>query len=209
MSAERPILFTGEMVRAILENRKSQTRRVIKPQPVGPFQINSNCSLGEVHPETGPRVQRCPYGQPGDLLVPCTAWAAPPKMDRLKPLEIAELPRGSVPIWNHWVLPEKPHGFGKSRPGGVLPRGLWWSVPRLRVTDVEVERVRDITDTDVRAEGVGDAQIDKWRQWLHRNDVHGKAFGELWDPINAKRGFGWGVNPYVWVISFEQVESPR
>ena len=178
MTAERPILFTGEMVRAILDDRKHMTRRVVKPQPVGPFQLNSDCSIGEVHPETGPRVQRCPYGQPGDLLVPRTTWAAPPKLDHLKPLEIAEQPKGSVPIWNHWVLPEKPGGFGKPRPGRFLPRGLWWSVPRLSVTGVRVDRVQDISEADAKAEGLIPVM----------GDGSGPGAGFKWDGVGYHGG---------------------
>jgi hypothetical protein len=98
----------------------------------------------------------------------------------------------------------------KRRPSIFMPR----TAARLflRVTDVRVERVQEITEEDARAEGcitfcdkIGDGKFDDVIEFdLTARD----AFCELWDELNKKRGYGWDTNPWVWVISFERTEKP-
>jgi hypothetical protein len=76
-----------------------------------------------------------------------------------------------------------------------MPR--WASRLTLEVTDVRVERLCEITPDDCRAEG----------QPIHNNDGGVRyGFGQLWNSLNAKRGFGWDANPWVWVVSFRRVQ---
>jgi hypothetical protein len=76
-----------------------------------------------------------------------------------------------------------------------------WPVFRiLAVTSAAVRRAKTITNAEVRASGIPTEQIDKWRQWHHPDDVHGVAFGETWQPIYARRGFGWDSNPWGWFV---------
>jgi hypothetical protein len=84
-------------------------------------------------------------------------------------------------------------GFVKWRPSIHMPR--WASRTLLEVTEVRVERVASIKWDDVIAEGCPDRGLpdNNPMDWFH----------ELWDSINAKRGYGWDINPWVWVISFE------
>lgn len=126
-----------------------------------------------------------PAGNPGPYLkLPCIA------------------PEGDRPV--HRIYP-------KWQPGDLLwvrrdcrAAYLW-----LRVTDVRVQRVHEISDADVRAEGVEQRHIDKMREWLHPGDVHGHAFGELWDATYAKRGYSWASNSWIWAIAFERCAAPQ
>lgn len=74
------------------------------------------------------------------------------------------------------------------------------------ITAVRVERVQSISDADVRAEGISEAAIDKWRQWLHPNDCAGHAFSEIWD-LKYRKTFPWASNCYVWRVTFRRIET--
>lgn len=210
---EYPILFSGEMVRAILDGRKTVTRRVIKPQPT--FAEQPRWSFGDGHsgkgwyccedeyPDEGSIFWGCPYGQPGDLLVPLTTWAALRSYDYLRPLALPE----KTNIWTYWSSDTKPAWAGKLRPGRFLPTRFRHLLPRLENSGVSVEQVQDISDADVIAEGVEQQHIDKHREFFHPDDVHGLAFAELWNSINVRRGYGWDVDPWVWVVRFKQTET--
>lgn len=221
---ERPILFSSEMVRAILDGRKWQTRRVVKSahaQEADAWAFDPESGLWEsgLAGEGGAMAHgewlRCPYGAPGDLLVPRTTWATSPEHDQRKPKDIVD---GGYrpPFWSYWQSPEKPEWCGKSRPGRFLPRELWWTVPRLEVTGVRVERLQEISEDDARAEGIrrvtkdgdlckycvfdeGDMSSTAWAD-MPRTAI--EAFRQLWDSINARRGLGWEANLWVWVIEF-------
>lgn len=187
---ERPILFSGPMVRAILDGRKTQTRRVVKLREPGSAVAESQL----YHPHEilfktaeGPEVVRVPWG-PGDLLwvkeaierdgawsnycsdgTPTLADAWPWKRDRL--------------------------------PGMFCPRGL--SRITLAVTGVRLERLQAIGEEDAWAEGVdhprpGDV-FTPGRAALN-------AFEDLWDGINGKRA-PWSSNPWVWVVEFRRLEA--
>ena len=222
---ERPILFSGEMVRAILEGRKTQTRRIIKPQPT-----NDTCFAWfapDVIPECNraeeglwseaPKdfIQPSPYGRPGDRLWVCRPDPAEGWRDGIEfRADELDLEDGDVlPLYQ----PEAPVDFyadySKSgwRPSIHMPR--WASRLTLEVTEVRVERLQDISLEDIGSEGVTlppefvgmaggypiehpDADKDPWYFWA-----------ELWDSINADRGFGWDSNPWVWAVSFELMEE--
>jgi hypothetical protein len=84
----------------------------------------------------------------------------------------------------------------RARPSIHMPR--WASRITLEITDVRVERLQDIGTDDARAEGmIGD-----------ENDSPTGHYETLWDKLNAKRGFGWDVNPWVWALTFRLVTPP-
>lgn len=210
---ERPILFSTEMVQAILAGRKTQTRRVMKPQ----LTIDGKRARRWEVPDM---LKHCPYGQRGDLLWVRETWQA------ISPDEY-ERPLGECDIYykadgEHPGLfnPDDPTEPKQTwRPSIYMPR--WASRLTLRVTDVRIERVQDISDDDALAEGIRqfDYGIDSYAQArgeevpvyaygtekLAFGAMHNTpkdAFSRLWDSINAKRGFSWDTNPWIWAIEF-------
>lgn len=209
---ERPILFSGEMVRAILSGRKKQTRRVVK---LAEFQPSGTSGYRWSWRDKRHRwnecndamlAYQCPYGIAGDRLwvreafadVPCPADEPHPR------LRIG--PNGEGITWRaDWT--GNPSGF-KWQPSIHMPR--WASRITLEITGIRVERLQDITEEDAIAEGlekrswVGPAQFtdNKGRT------VHGRPLGvfrELWQSINGPES--WAANPWVWVVSFRRIES--
>jgi len=197
---ERPILFSAEMVRAILAGNKTQTRRVIKPQPFrNGFQATKKAVYDSRHPAF--IKDRCPYGVPGDRLWVRETWLnAGVEIPGCKPDEI-------------WYREDEDEAFAiscephdqrpKWRPSIFMPR--WASRITLEVTGIRVERVQDIIEGDIRSEGVECPEHD-----FHSGFCAGEcsslrgAFRTLWDSINKKRGYEWDVNPWCWVISFRK-----
>lgn len=187
---EHPILFSSEMVRAILEGRKTQTRRVIKPQP-----------YWEVGRDIMQYPLDCPYGQPGDRLWVRETWASHPQLNKVKPkhLNCAEIYyRATCDNDSHYSW----------RPSIHMPR--WASRITLEVTGVRVERVRDITAEDAVKEGwQEDCGWDNFTNGqVFRSDTPVSVidFAYLWDSINAKRGHSWESNPWVFVVEFKVVQ---
>jgi hypothetical protein len=197
---ERPVLFSGGMVRAILDGTKTQTRRIVKPQPdSGPngrmVDLGSAWGLldGVLSGEW-----RCPFGQPGDLLYVRETWCKPYSGDT--PDAYIYLADG--PDFLSAVARE--HNWGRKdgtgwRPSIFMPKRiarLW-----LRVTDVRVERLQKITEADAIREGTRPAAnvttVDC------DTPSPRAAFATLWDSINAKRA-PWADNPWVWVVTFER-----
>jgi len=205
--AEHPILFNGEMVRAILEGRKTQTRRVITG--LGVF-VETELSLGPpaVQPDgvtwvwPDGTIKRCPYGQPGDTLVPRTTWAVSSNFDNRKPTNLPPIEQRC--FWSYWDGDVKPLWAGKSRPGRFLPKRLWHLLPRLPVTSVRVERVQEISEEDACAEGC--APVVPGQLTACSVGQYQYGFRLLWDSISARRaGCSWCENPWVWIVEFEQV----
>jgi hypothetical protein len=207
---DHPILFSAEMVRAILKGKKTQTRRTIKPVPTfnGGGAIFDEGDRQEdfvepywVFPET------CKYGKPGDLLWVRETWGAVWPADEPVPLrqcEIeyrADLPPGCTDRPGEWPADE---GSGpevpKWRPSIYMPR--WASRITLEVKGVRVERLQDISEDDARAEGCDPAR------WIDETDVgmegYREGFARLWNKINGPGA--WEANPWVWAISFERVK---
>jgi hypothetical protein len=203
---ERPILFSAEMVRAILDGRKTQTRRVMKVQPwpdatveVGPYHPHRIDRNGESQPgpatfgaiwdhqdivNGGDAGLRCPYGAPGDLLWVRETWTQ-------YPIELNPEP---CDAWYKATSNGPPRPF-KWRPSIHMPR--WASRITLRITDIRVERLQDISCADAEAEGAG-----------HEAGLTGgqarEAFSHLWNKINGPGA--WEANPWVWVVCFERVK---
>ena len=193
---ERPILFSGEMVRAILDGRKTQTRRVVKQKHL-PFLTNILDGFLD-----GKWNQRpMPYGQPGDTLWVRETWASGVGVDDVSPSEFTEAMQ-LLPVW--YKATDKnlqPEYRGRWRPSIHMPR--WASRINLRVTGVRVERVRDISEDDAKAEGVTKDLPGGWVSGQSRRMI----FRNLWDTINVTRpGCSWDTNPWVWVVEFEVVQ---
>lgn len=215
----RPILFSGPMVRAILERRKTITRRVMKlPRWAQGRDVHLDehklaaafcgsvetdawipCPFAKIKvehqlPEIGFKARY----EPGRRLWVKETWARSLHNYLYAADCIAsEGPQGNTDEWdwdsscgpNHW------------RPSIFMTRAA--SRITLEVTNVRVERLRDITAEDIRAEGFDISDINS-RGWNRDVDA-GKRFAELWDQLNEARGFGWATNPWVWVVEFKRV----
>lgn len=189
----KPILFNTDMVRAILEDRKTVTRRVVKPQPVGqPAQMGEDsCWPGCFASADDERVYRPPY-QPGDILWVRETWAHPSKEEIARGTDKnIFLYRADVPsvlyAWDHW------------NPSIHMPREA--ARIFLRVTGVRVERLRDVKYFDCLAEGILYRQME--------TDIV-QDFSTLWDNTikpKDRAAYGWGANPWVWVIQFERTKE--
>lgn len=229
--SEKPILLSGEMVRAILEGRKSMTRRVVKPQPPektgyvianeDPGGLGALC-ISEFEGGEFPRWinpwRKCPYGKPGDVL-----WVRETFKRPLTDYDSTGNPD------DHGGPNDPCFGYRADmqyRCGAPIPDTIphdWKAsihMPRvaarlfLRVKSVRVERVQDIAETDALREGATGETMSHPRAAARDclgllASYHKSAFALLWDSLNAKRGFGWDVNPWVWVVEFERCEEPK
>lgn len=194
--ADRPILFSAPMVRAILTCTKSQTRRVVKPRPdkdMGP-----RCVLQphELAGEANGGNYRNAYCAPGDRLWVREAYRLCAEADGTKPRDTD----ASYRIWYEADAPHQP-GAGKLRPGMFMPR--WASRIALEVTGVRVERLQDITQADARAEGAPPSHpsIDAVSRGFGFADFPRSWYAQLWDQINGPGA--WSENAWVWVVSFK------
>ena len=194
--AEKPILFSGEMVRAILDGRKTETRRVVIPQPSGIMAWHEAIARWSVK-RTG-ELYKDKYGRPGDLLWVRETWQA----QNLSGQWWHEVKKEDRELYNWSVIdraecenrePKPP----KWIPSIFMPR--WASRLTLEVTAVRVERLQDISEGDAKAEGVTASIVGYDLDHLK----YRARFVSLWDSINSKRGYGWDVNPFVWVVEFK------
>lgn len=229
---EYPIIFSSPMIRAILENRKTQTRRVAKLIN----QIAENHSGVRVWWKDGtvsmsreamytPSLREpfegiaCPYGVPGDRLWVRETWIPvhhgsyevfDRKIgfgDRPAIVYAADPGVGYHEVWDNYK--------GKWHPSIFQPR--WASRITLEITEVRVQRVQEISEEDAIAEGVEKLgefpNITPWKNYQLPSGSPGcmnfsiarRSFNSLWDTINAKRGYGWESNPFCWVLTFKRV----
>lgn len=193
---ERQILFSGEMVRAILDGRKSVTRRVCKFNAAGRLKMPG--SPKNWHRDDPDAVKACPYGQPGDRLYVKEKWGCDCH-NGLTPRPLCEI------VYPDTAVDDPPLSGWKS--GRFMPK--WASRITLEVTGVRVERVQEITEDDALKEGVlPSADIAGWDSFVITRPgavSYRKSFAQLWGSLNAKRGFGWDKNPWVWVVEFKRV----
>jgi len=215
MNKEHPIIFSAPMIRAILAGEKTQTRRVVKPQPPEGgciVWLSKNVEDGVATYVTLWRVCDandkiikaidCPYGIPGDHLWVRETWHAAKRYDELKPSFLSI----NSPLW-YAVGGHRDHdGWtikGKKRPSIFMLR--WASRITLEITDVGVEQVTDITERGAVAEGCKTYYYGGY-DFDYVDYVPAIAnFRRLWDSIDTKRGFGWITNPWCWRISFVRV----
>ncbi|KVS08142.1 hypothetical protein [Burkholderia multivorans] len=213
---ERPILFSGPMVRAILEGRKTQTRRVVRHQPPAAtrevftfphpdprthyWAFDGGSLLDWSHP--------CPQGEIGDRLYVRETWQHSNhpfgpyesnclvfyRADYLDDPLGPDLERSADGIRREW------------RPSIHMPRAA--ARITLEITGVRVERLQSISESDARAEGV---TIEEHHTRGYCAGAYRppsiRAFHDLWDSLNAARGHGWDVNPWVWVVEFRRIET--
>lgn len=200
---ERGILFSGPMVRAILSGAKSQTRRLIKPQPeVTPEQARVLPAAWD----GGWIDVKCPYGEPGDRLYVretyALIWPGESKPENVRDNLVeyrADKPDSKYP--GDW--PDEPaskRDAPRWRPSLYMPR--WASRITVEITSVRVERLQDISEADALAEG-----IDPY-EWsggpAHPAPI--AAYRELWDTLNGKKA-PWSSSPWVWVVEFTRVDA--
>jgi hypothetical protein len=191
--AIKPILFNTEMVRAILDGRKTCTRRLVRflpgenPQWTG--YIRDGLMLYNGRNE--PCIIKVPY-QPGDTLYVRETWCG-------LPVNEAGHMRGHTIYYYKADGELRPKGWrGTWHPSIHMPKEaarIW-----LKVTDVRVERLQDMTDDDAEAEGCFD----------YTSTALG--FFDVWDSTIKKSDldrYGWNANPWVWVIKFERCEKPE
>lgn len=178
------------MVRAILEGRKTMTRRVVKFKPIGYLGWVRNVFTHLFKLADAPlKEMKCPYGVPGDRL-----WVRETFLDDGETKD--------RPQWIYRADNENyPRHEGQNwKPSIFMPRAA--SRILLEVTDVRVERLQDITEEDARAEGVEpDVDAGYWKGYIFPGvyDSAKKSFASLWQSIN---GLGsWDQNPWVWVVS--------
>ncbi len=210
MPTDRPILFSGPMVRALLAGTKTQTRRIVKPRPAGDLRWGGwiTCSTtredegkamwGEGdHLDRAHRV-RCPYGQPGDRL-----WVR-------ETFAHTHLGDGSGMYVFPVADPRTDYG-GPWKPSIHMPRVA--SRITLEITEVRVERLQAISEADAKAEGITNGEhdpgIDKGGKpgWCYGQDKYAgtprHAYELLWESINGPGS--WDATPWVWVVSFKRV----
>lgn len=197
---ERPILFSGPMVRAILNGKKTQTRRVIK-WPVsdhsGEHKIDPMVRYGGYWYKP---TECNPYGKVGDRLWVRETFAHCPK-DFKDTNGIIYRADG---VYNDYVATNEWH------PSIHMARSE--SRIALEITGIRVERVQDITEEDAKAEGIqliaGTHQkVDPITYTIGEKEpiTYRFLYSGLWDNINLKRSYGWDSNPWVWVIEFKRV----
>jgi len=198
---EKPILFSGPMVKAILEGRKTQTRRVINPQPT--FVAKCDTTRAEFWAQTGPINHRikCPYGRPSDHLWVRETWRLWSNATDWYVVSYPASGSQTYPVKCYRDL-DVLKSLG-SKPARFMPREF--SRITLEVTGVRVERVQEITSSDALAEGIDKEYAESTANWndYGTGSIYVDQFAALWDTINAKRGYSWKANPWVWIIEFE------
>ena len=202
----KPILFKGEMVRAILDGRKTMTRRVIKPKPTHRV-IDVGDAWYDADGIMAGAALRCPYGQPGDRLWVRETWQDGSDTNGRRCVVFKADGNGIAALCCEDGNGD-PVGLGLSvtpmepsrwRPSIHMPR--WASRITLEIVSVRVERLCQITEQDALAEGVSDS-LDYCDPETPSARMQ---FKDLWDSINAKRGFVWDSNPYVWALEFKKL----
>ncbi|MED5757828.1 hypothetical protein VZ191_05530 [Enterobacter roggenkampii] len=221
--AERGMIFNAEMVRAILDGRKTQTRRIMKVQPVlnGNFYevFGAGWSKGikSVPAVPGHSLStKCPFGTVGDRIwvreafrvMGCATDVARLMYKASERNSFTESTR-TVPVASCTKQPSQ-----KWTPSIHMPR--WASRITLEITDVRVERLNSIIEDDAAAEGVGSAiwfaatgvPEDEWSSLGEHGAErasHINTFATLWESIYGAES--WQANPWVWVIEFRRVEG--
>ena len=203
----KPILFNTQMVQAILDGRKTVTRRIIKPQTVthntanGPVEESLDAFMAQNEKDAKLLAAACAPYQPGDILWVRETWMPCASIDSFLTdtnlyVYKADYDDGDIP--------------GKWRPSIHMPKEA--ARLFLRVTDVRTERVNEISNTDCIREGINN---ECCRVCVHTGgsgcghcNALWRQFRDLWDSLNAKRGYGWDDNPWVWVYTFERVDKP-
>ena len=231
---ERPIIFSGEMVKAILDGKKTMTRRVVKSNFINHYkhahiirQSTDKKREGKAYFYDTPvgsmvlssQLVNNPYGKVGDRLwvretyqeigadclltyratYPSDLYAKRPELENVPPIEALK-DKGYL-----WKSPL------------FMPREF--SRLLLEITDIRVEHLQDISEADAMKEGVKSWKVNCSHNGLKTvykdySDIHNDvitynnpiaSFKTLWDTLNAKKGYPWSSNPWVWVVEFKVV----
>lgn len=202
---ERPIIFSGPMIAALLSDLKTQTRRIIQPQPRLEA-VNLGHKWDKVWAyDPGPKydylipvgnremLDFCPYGQPGDRLWVRETFAPLYCNHEDEEPEFAyradRQPSDSAYERIAWI------------PSIHMPR--WASRLTLEICSIRVERLHEITTRDIEQEGV---RFNGGNPHAFRSENMRIMFRDIWDEINSPRGFPFSSNPWVWVIEFRRIE---
>lgn len=235
---ERPILFSGPLVQAILAGRKTQTRRLVKlpPVPSGlePWDLISvdkhpaRFIARNPKPDCFSAVEdvACPYGVPGDRLwvrEACALVKSPSMGDWRWPEDGEDADAVWYRATDSLHLSHGGNGMGRAldtyalvrpdrwRPSIHMPR--WASRITLEITDVRVQRLLDISEEDARAEGAAfhDGRGIGHSGWRHDlKDVHADARSSFWRLWRSINGDGsWAANPWVWALTFKRIDEVR
>jgi hypothetical protein len=223
---ERPIIFSGPMVRAILEGRKTQTRRVIKnPYAKHASRVHSyNCGaeFDFILPSGDGRIELCPYGKPSDRLWVRETWALTGSQADVK---LNEYFCPEMVLADHMIFRADCDGYDNAsqswRPSIYMPR--WASRIDLEITGIRVERLTDISNADAISEGALSVRTPEWDakhfpEWKYQweeaikkgekppiGPLPKQTHAALWNEINGKGS--WDTNPWVWVIEFKRTEQ--
>ena len=193
-SKERPILFSGPMVWAIFEGRKTVTRR----PPIGKTElkivdetyshyIRNRRGTWDSYKTLNELVERhCPYGKPGDVLWVRETWQDDGREFRYRATDFEDQAGYIRPLVTKW------------KPSIFMPYAACRL--KLRVTDVRVERLKQIAAAQCIAEGI---EIERDINTACGEIEAFEKFQTLWDSINERRGYAFDLNPYVWVVEFE------
>lgn len=227
---ERPILFSAPMVRAYLDGRKMQTRRVVKPQPTEYMALKIACVQWIVkkiyairwritNKKPKEAIVHCPYGKPGDRLwvrekqMVTNIWDSSATLGtKVEQIKVEYLADNTKSGWIYY--PERLEH--KPIEGVCLPYGGYRESSRidLEITDIRVERVQEIRYEDALAEGVDHS--GRLKPFINKGDARSKlgewqavaSFMHLWDSINGKK-HPWADNPWVWVVEFKRLEGAK
>lgn len=205
----RPILFSVPMIRALLEGRKTQTRRALKNPSLWATDVQLQCAQISPRQCSELAAKHCPYGVIEDRLWVRESWRVGKRWDSTAPrnlpirgLTVMFATGGSAANDDHgqYVLDESypktlPDWAGKVRPGMFMPR--WASRLTLRVSDVRIERLQEIEESDAEAEG---AETAWGNVGADERPTYVAGFRRVWEEINGKGS--WEANPWVWALSF-------
>ncbi|WP_430688911.1 hypothetical protein [Klebsiella quasipneumoniae] len=227
---ERGMIFNAEMVRAILDDRKTQTRRPIKWKQtrfteIGEREDGSKWPWSEDAEHACDFWHPCPFGAVGDRIWVREAYRFPASLDDVSPTGVGEMAVATgyrkpwAPTfyeftgtfsdgWKGFETPPKVSDAGKLRPSIHMPR--WASRILLEITDVRVERLNAISEEDARAEGIIDGGCLNCGEpepcgCANPEPDATDAFAYLWQSIYGQEN--WLANPWVWVIEFKRVEG--
>jgi hypothetical protein len=202
---ERPIIFTGPMVRALLEGSKMQTRRAVKHAEFQPSETEGyDWQFRDKHmrwqDQTAAQMMaRCPYGVLGDCLWARETWSHDAQsLEQCRAAHEDMMSGGSY--GPYYRATESAPDTLSWRSPIHMPR--WASRITLEVTAVHVERLQDISEADARNEGAepndgyAGPEKDRAKGWI-------KGYRILWEQINGPGS--WGLNPWVWVIEFKRI----
>ena len=207
---EYPLLLKSEMVRAILEGRKTQTRCPIVPQPEGAdyWTIHFDGNFYPNKIDVNPPLLKFPW-QVGDRLWVRETWKCsalshhtPTDGPESAEYSISYKPDGHFPNCKSFKFEKRiENAWQKNRDGWrpsiYMPR--WASRITLEITNIRVERIREISEEDAQQEGIDFYQVSP-----EGNGSYRYPFEMFWDSLYDKKGYGWDKNPWVWVREFRR-----